>query len=171
MVPLATIKSALRIDYTADDEELTRLRDAALSFIERRTQLVLKPAAQTLYLTSWRDSTIPAVPFLSLTSVTYYDAANALTTMPAADYWLDRSEGPMPVLRFLERPGLYEGTAISVAYQAGYAALPSELVHAVIGLTGHWYNNPEAAQPVAMATVPMGVHYILENLSSRSSIR
>lgn len=171
MVPLATIKSALRIDYTADDEELTRLRDAAASFVERRTQLVLRPAAQSLYLAGFVDTLIPAHPFNSLTSVTYYDASNVLTTMPSTKYWIDRTQGPMPVLRFLEAPVVKEGTAITVAYSAGYAALPSEIVHAIIGLTGHWYNNPEAAQPVALATVPLGVHYILENVSTRSNLR
>lgn len=171
MVPLATIKSALRIDYTADDEELTRLRDAAVSFIERRTQLVLKPTPQTLYLAEFKDSLLPAHPYNSISSVTYYSSGNVLTTMPSADYWIDRTDGPMPIIRFLEKPTTYEGTAITVSYNAGYGALPSELVHAVIGLTGHWYNNPEAAQPIALATVPLGIHFILENLSTRSNVR
>ena len=171
MVPLATIKSALRIDYTTDDEELTRLRDAAVAFVERRTQLVLRPAPQSLYLSKFRDALLPAHPFNSMDSVRYYNASNVLTTMPTADYWIDRTDGPIPTIRFLETPTIYEGTAITVSYNAGFGSLPQEIVHAVIGLTGHWYSNPEAAQPVALATVPMGIHFILENLSTRSNLR
>ena len=42
-VPLSTIKSALKIDYDDDDTDIVRLREAAISLVERRTQLLLSP--------------------------------------------------------------------------------------------------------------------------------
>lgn len=170
-VPLSTIKSALKVDYDDDDKELVRLREAAISLIARRTQLILAPSSELLYLARWRDTMFPGYPFTSVTSVTYYDSGNVLTTMPASQYWVDRSDGQIPVIRFLETPGIYEGTNITVTYAAGYSVLPNELVHAVIALVGHWYNNPEAAQPVALSTVPLSLGYILDQLSTRSNIR
>jgi len=170
-VPLSTIKSALKIDYSDDDADLTRLREAAISLIERRTQLSLSPSAQTLYLAWWKDTLIPGYPFVSLTDVTYYNASNVLTTVPAGDYWVDRTDGPMPIIRFLEAPAIYEGTAISVNYTAGYSAVPNEIVHCVIALVGGWYSNPEAFQPVGLSPVPMSVEFILDQVAARSPIR
>lgn len=170
-VPLSTIKSALKVDYDDDDKDLVRLREAAISLIERKAQILLGQASQTLYLARFEKTLIPAFPFVSLSAVQYYDESGNLTTMTGTDYWVDRSEGEMPVLRFLEQPGIKEGTNITVTYLAGYSVIPNEIVHAVIALVGHWYNNPEAAQPVALSTVPVSLGYILDHISTRSHIR
>ena len=170
-VPLSTIKSALKIDYADDDADLIRLREAAVAFVERRTGLRLAPTACTLYLNAWRDSVLPEVPFVSLTSVAYVDAAEASQTLAAGDYWLDRSDGPMPVLRFLEGPDLAEGTAVTVTYTAGYSVIPTDLTHCVIAIVGAWYNNPEAFQPIGLSVVPMSVEAILDMASVRAVLR
>lgn len=171
MVTLSQIKSALKVDYTDDDAELMRLRDAAVSLVELRTQLALSRRTETMYLSKFVDTLIPVHPFISLSSVVYRDSGNVSTTMPTADYWIDRSDGPMPRLRFLETPGIYEGTNIVVTYEAGYAQAPNEIGHAVIALVGHWYNNPEAAQPIGLSTVPLSLEFILSHLSTRSNLR
>lgn len=170
-VPLSTIKSALKIDYDDDDSDLTRLREAAISLIERRTTISLSPRAEVLYLPTWKDALIPAIPFVSITSVTYYNSSNVLTTTPGGDYWIDRSDGPVPLVRFLEAPSIYEGTVVMVNYVAGYSAVPNDLVHCVIALVGGWYNNPEAFQPIGLQSVPMSVEFILAEHSARSSLR
>jgi len=170
-VQLSTIKSALKIDYADDDTDLIRLREAAVQFVEKTIGASLTPRATTLYLSRWTNSLIPEHPFNSLTNVKYYDSSNVLTTMPEGDYWIDQTDGPMPRIRFLEAPAIYEGTAISVNYNAGYSATPDPLVHAVIGLVGAWYNNPEAFQPIGLTAVPMGVAAILEIYSNRSNLR
>jgi hypothetical protein len=77
----------------------------------------------------------------------------------------------MPVLRFLEGPAIYEGTAITVTYVAGYTLVPSELTHAIIALVGHWYNNPEAASIVTLQQVPMSVEYIFDSIGVREKLR
>lgn len=170
-VPLSTIKSALKIDYDDDDKDLLRLREAAVSLIERRTQLLLSPSSETLYLAKFTDTMIPSAPYVSFSKVTYTDQAGASVDLPGTDYWIDLSQGSMPVLRFLQTPSFKDGTNIVVTYSAGYSVLPNELVHAVIALVGHWYNNPEAAQPIALSTVPVSLGYILDHLSTRSNIR
>jgi uncharacterized phiE125 gp8 family phage protein len=170
-VPLSTIKSALKIDYTDDDADLIRLREAALDLVERRTQCYLSPQVRQMYLAQFTDTLIADHPFNSVSSVQYYDGSNTLVSMPSSGYWIDRTGGPMPVLRFLDHPSIYEGTAVTVTYNAGYSTVPNVLVHAVISLVGGWYNNPESVQPIGLSTVPLSVEFILDGFSTGSRIR
>jgi len=170
-IPLSTIKSALKIDYDDDDVDLIRLREAAASLIERKCEVTLAPTDKTLYLAKFTDTLLPDHPFIGLTSVTYYNASNVLATMPAGDYWIDRTDGPMVRIRFLEQPAIYEGTAISVNYTAGYDYVPNEIVHAIIALVGAWYNNPEALTVVGLQQVPLSLEYIIDAAGVRSPMR
>ena len=170
-VPLSTIKSALKIDYDDDDTDIVRLREAAISLVERRTQLLLSPQTSTQYLAKFEDTMLSAYPYSSLTTVVYANASHVTTTMPSTDYWVDKTQGPIPVLRFLEHPAMKEGHAITVTYEAGYSSVPNELTHAIIALVGGWYNNPESVQPISLQTVPLSVEYILSNISTRSNLR
>lgn len=170
-VPLSTIKSALRIDYDDDDTDLIRLREAAMQLVEKETGRALTQRTETLYLSSWTDTVLPGFPYTSVTSVGYTDGAGASQTLAAADRWIDLSDGPMPVLRFLEKPTRKEGTMVVVTYACGHDALPDPLTHCVIALVGGWYNNPEAFQPIALSAVPMSVGYIMDSYRVRSPIR
>jgi uncharacterized phiE125 gp8 family phage protein len=170
-IPLSTIKSALKIDYADDDTTLLLYREAAEELVERETGLYMTPLVRQLFLARFEDTAIPLLPFTSVTKVEYQNSANANTLMPAADYWLDRSNGPAPVLKFLETPATYEGTNITVSVDCGYNAIPNALVHCIIALVGGWYNNPEAFQPVGLNAVPMSVDYILSSYRARSFIR
>lgn len=170
-IPLSTIKTALKIDYSDDDADLIRLRETAKVFVEKRTGLALQPRTEYLFLSTWTDSLIPVAPLLEIQHVRYQNSANAQTEMPVADYWFDRTEGPLQMIRFLKTPEIYDGTVITFTYKAGYNNIPDPLVHAMIALVGHWYNNPEAAQPIGLQTVPMSVEAILDMYSIRSQLR
>jgi uncharacterized phiE125 gp8 family phage protein len=170
-IPLSTIKSALKISYDDDDSDIVRLREAAIALVERRTGLFLHQRTESLYLNAWNDCIVPGVPFVSLTSIAYTDANGAAQTLAASDYWLDRSDGPAPYLRFLAYPYRKDGTAIVATYVAGYSSIPNEITHACIALIGAWYNNPEAFQAVSLSVVPLSVEYILETVSARSVLR
>jgi len=170
-VPLSTIKAALKIEYDEDDLELIRLRETASSLIERETGLSMTPGKREMYLAGWTDTAVAFTPFTSVFAVIYVDSAGSNATMPSTDYWVDYAQGPIPILRFLESPAIKEGTNITVTVTCGYETLPNELVHAIIALTGAWYNNPEAFQPIGLSMVPMSLQYIIESLRVRSYIR
>lgn len=170
-VPLSTIKAALKIDYDTDDTDLIRLREVATKVIEQRTQIRLQPATELLYLSSFHSALLPVHPFVEVKYVTYQDASNATVSMPSSDYYIDRTDGPIPMIGFLDFPAIYEGTAITVAYTAGFESIPDPLVHCIISLTGAMYNNPEAVQPISLSTVPLSVQFILDQYSTRSHIR
>jgi uncharacterized phiE125 gp8 family phage protein len=166
-ISLATVKTALKIDYSDDDAELTRLISVAISWVETYCGFKLTSASRTMYLGDWRRTVLAVQPVTSITSVVYTDTADDAQTVDAEDYWLDRT-GDLVALEFLDTFERKDGTLITVTYLAGYSTEPNEAVQAVISLVGLWYNNPEAAQPVGLATVPMGAQFMLEHLRIRA---
>jgi len=164
-IALATIKAALKIDYTDDDTELERIRDAAVAWVENYCGFALSSASRTMYLRDWKDTVFAVQPVTALTSVAYTDTSGGSATLTSGtDYYWDQS-GPVSVLRFLaEPPSMKDGTLATVTYTAGYATEPNEVVQAVISITGLWYNNPEAAQPIGLSAVPLGAQFMLEHL-------
>jgi uncharacterized phiE125 gp8 family phage protein len=170
-VPLSTIKNALKIDYSDDDADLLRYRLAAIEVVERRTgqSLTVKPNVQ--YLSTFTDALLPAVPFVAISSVNYTDADGNSQTLPSTEYAIDRSCGPLPIIRFSSAPVTKWGTTIDIAYTAGYDGAPEALVHCIIALVGGWYNNPEAFQPIGLNPVPMSVEFVLSMYDARQFIR
>lgn len=164
-IALATIKAALKIDYTDDDTELERIRDAAVAWVEQYCGFALSSASRTMFLTEWRDTVFAVQPVTALTSIAYTDTSGGAATLTGGtDYYWDKS-GSVGVLRFLDDPpAMKSGTLATVTYTAGYSTEPNEVVQAVISLTGLWYNNPEAAQPIGLTAVPLGAQFMLEHL-------
>jgi len=166
-VSLATVKAALKIDYTDDDTELTRLIAAATSWVETYTGLKMTQASRTMRLREWKRTVFSELPWVSTTSVTYTDLSGATITMVSGtDYWVDNSQ-QLAAIEFLEEPTMKDGTLATVTFVAGYSTEPNEVVQAIISLVGLWYNNPEAAQPVGLQVVPLGGQFVLEHLRVR----
>ena len=166
-VTLATVKAALKIDYTDDDTELTRLIGAATSWVETYTGLKMTQASRTMRLREWKRTVFSELPWVSTTSVTYTDTSGATITMVSGtDYWVDNSQ-QLAALEFLNTPSMKDGTLATVTFVAGYSTEPNEVVQAIISLVGLWYNNPEAAQPVGLQVVPLGGQFVLEHLRVR----
>jgi uncharacterized phiE125 gp8 family phage protein len=170
-VSLSTVKAALKIDYTDDDTELTRLIGVATSWVEYYTGIKLTQATRTMYLREFARTAFADYPYVSTTSVTYTNGSGATVTMTSGtDYWVDIS-GDIKAVEFLNEPSIKEGTLITVTYVAGYSTEPNEVVQAIISLVGLYYNNPEAAQPVGLTTVPLGGQFMLEHLRIRGTFR
>ncbi len=168
---LATVKAALRLDYTEDDAELSRLILAAEAWVENYCGIRLASATRTMSLLAWRRTAFAEYPYSSVTSVTYTDTADVVQTLTAgSDYWVDTTQ-PMACIEFTVAPALKVGTLITVTYVAGYAAYPNEVAQAVISLVGLWYSNPEAAQPTALSSVPLGGQFMLEHLRVKGPFR
>lgn len=163
-VTTATVKTALRIDYSDDDAELSRLITAATAWVETYTGLLMTQASRTMYLREFKRTVFAHLPYVSLTSVVYTNPAGSSVTMTSGtDYWVDTSK-TLPALEFLETPSIKDGTLITVTYSAGYSTEPNEVVQCIIALVGAWYNNPEAMQPVALSAPPLGAQFMLEHL-------
>jgi len=169
-IPIDVLRTRLRIDVDADDAILTTLCIAAGEMIERELGIALKSSSRTAKLDRWRRFIPPVQPCTGVTSVTYYNASNVLTTMPATDWYVNQTD-EMLALEFLENPSFYEGTFPTVTYTAGYSQVPHALQQAIVALVGAWYANPDATNPVALAEVPLSLKYILSAYSSRGALR
>jgi uncharacterized phiE125 gp8 family phage protein len=165
---LATIKTALKIDYTYDDAEIIRLRDAAIAFIEDYCGISIADNTHNLYISYWMKTRFDIQPFASVNYVNYVDSTGATVTMPSTDYFLIRSHPPSVYINFKEFPSIYEDTEILINYNTGYDELPDHITQAIIAITGAWYNNPESTAPITLTEVPLSARFILENLKSRS---
>lgn len=159
---LATVKAALRIDYVDDDSELSRLILAAEAFVESYTGVRISSASRSMTLLSFKRTKFADYPRTLTGAVTYYNEANVFTVM-SQGYWTDTTQA-LDAIEFTEVPATYPGTVITVSYTAGYATMPNEIAQVVISLVGLWYNNPEAAQPITMTSVPLGGMFMLEQL-------
>ena len=169
-ITLSTIKQALKIDYSTDDAELSRLRDAAISFITEYTGIALQNKSKVQFLPYWMRTRINTYPFNAITSVKFTNTSGTLTTMPTTDWFLDKSEEPSVFINFLEFPSVKEGTFIEVTYTTGYAVFPKEVEQLVISMIGAWYNNPEATAPITLSTVPLSAQFIMDNLKAKGSL-
>jgi len=82
----------------------------------------------------------------SITSITYYDGANALQTLSSADYYYSVYEEPLKILPTDSWPETYDDrfNAVIVEFVTGYTSpdtCPDALKHAVKLLLGDMYNN------------------------------
>ena len=169
-IPIDILKTRLRIDVDADDVILTTLCIAAGEVIERETGVSLASETRTAKLDKWRRFVLPVQPVASVTSVTYYNGNNVLTTMPTADWYVDDTDS-LTALQFKETPEIYEGTYPTVTYEAGYVQVPHALQQAIVGLVGAWYANPDATSVASLAEVPLSLKYILNAYSARGALR
>ena len=170
-VTTANVKSAMRIDYSDDDTLIASLITHVTDFVERYCGFALSNATRTMKLTSFNRSVFSVVPFSSLTSVTYTNPAGSVVTMTSGvDYWLDDSD-ELAALVFLNTPEMKAGTLATVTYVAGYTTYPPSVDQVIISIVGAHYNNPEAAQPISLSTVPLGAQFMLEHLRMRGPFR
>lgn len=161
MIPLRTLKGALRLDpdSTAEDEHLELLEAAAVAYVEdetgryyrapaERTERVEANGQRSLWLTS--DPVGDVAVTLDGAAVDAADFEVFGRELRHANYW-GRSIAPV---------------VAEVTYTAGYEPqeAPADIRFAVVQLVTHWYEN---RLPVAFAAapqeIPMAAAQILRN--------
>lgn len=168
VVSLSTFRAMLRIDFDADDAMLSFYLDAAAAFVERHTRRKLSLVTRTVVVhEDWPDSiTLPFPPFVSVTAVTYKDAAGATQTLSSSKYRINES-GPLARVEFYDDlPDQHADVPrIAVAYTCGYAAgaIPHDLQLAVMRIAGTYYMNPEAVAMLTLNEVPFGARAVINN--------
>lgn len=175
---LAALKPMLRIDTDDEDAVLTAFLQAAVDYLDGKDGLLgraLLTQQWTLTLDYGWPSTvvIPLPPLQSVDSITYVDPDGITQTLDSAAYMVltDREPGVISPAYDTDWPAVRcQKAAISITFTAGYGAagtdMPKSLLHAIVLLTGHLFEQRDVVVVGSGATVnevPMGVHALLAN--------
>lgn len=169
-VSLSEAKAQCRVDHSDDDTLIGLLISGATAHLDGYTGVL----GRALVTQTWRQDLesfsdplrLALGPVASITSVTYYDADNAVQTLAGTVYGLFADEfGAYLALKPDQSfPSVYSRRdAISVTYVAGVAdsAVPAPIKHAILLMVGHWYANREAVAEAQMHEVPMAVDALI----------
>lgn len=156
------VKKHAWIDHDDDDELVDSLLLTAFEWLQPPAGCLrysIAPQTLRVDLPCWPASglELPAGPVTSISSVKYFDTANAEQTVDAAYYFADsnalvwKDTFTWPVL--YTRPG-----AVRITYVAGFTATPERIKTAIKACVKHWYDNRDAVAAVgAMNMMPLGV--------------
>lgn len=147
-ITLPDVKAALRVETDADDALLTRMAATARAYVERRLDLAILRQSWTLTLDAAPDRPVPLRPgkVAAVTSGTVRYGDEEPRTFGPDEVRLRRSVPASVTFAF---PRLLDGapiTELTVGFDTGWAdaeAVPPELIHAILLLTAHYYEQRE----------------------------
>lgn len=173
-VSVADVKAHLRVDIDDDDTLLGGLITAAREWCEMFTWRAFIEQTWDYGLGGWpaRAIAVPRPNLLSVTSVTYYDEANASAVFNSANYYVDTLSKPG---RIVLNAGsnwpsatLRPVNGVIVRFVAGFGDegtdVPEAIRTAIKLLVGDLYENREStivAQGVSVVDAPFGVKALL----------
>lgn len=172
-VTVAEAKVHCAVSRDDHDDLIERLITAARQACEAATRRALCTQTWDLTLPGWPDDDrrariyLPLPPLVSVTSITYLDAAGDEQTIDDATYKVRAGSPGIVSLRNGELwPSvLDEDDPITIRFVAGYgvaANVPATLKQAMLLLVGHWYEHPEAVVTGTIATeLPLAVKSLL----------
>jgi uncharacterized phiE125 gp8 family phage protein len=166
-VTLAEAKMQCRVDGTDENDLINTYISAATSHVESVTGRAIISQTWELVLDDFSDAIlIPKGPVQSITSVKYFDTAEAEQTLAADQYTLDNVSDPAWLVRpeGVTYPEVADGVNnVIIRFVAGYSALPPEMKAAIMLLIAHFYDNRSTG------TFPEAVNALLTNHRSFAS--
>lgn len=170
LVSLEEVNARLKIDITDDNAGVTRLIKASTGMAEKFTQRAFLTQQWKLQLSSFPCKSliqIPLPPLQSVESIEYIDSDGVEQTLADTDYIVDISgiigsvslapNKSWPVTQ--SRPD-----AVVINFTCGYgdaAAIPDDIVLAVLMLIGHFDINREATSDRPVSELPLGAQQLL----------
>jgi uncharacterized phiE125 gp8 family phage protein len=157
---------------SAEDTLISSLITTAREHVEN----VLRRALITQTWEMWLDYfpegdlEIPLPPLASITSIKYYDTANAEATFAAANYFVDTKSNPGRVVLSYGTAwpsvSLRQINGVCITFVAGYgaaAAIPQAIKQAMLLLIAYWYDQREAVLTTGAMPkeVPLAVDALL----------
>jgi uncharacterized phiE125 gp8 family phage protein len=171
-VTLTEVKAHLRDTSNNEDDFLTSLIRAARIFGERYHGRAYIEQTWRMSLDGFRSPIrLPYPPLISVVSIQYLDAANALQTLDSSVYevFTDDEPGEIRLAADQNWPTTYAAhNAVKVTFKAGYgtaaSSVPETVKVALKQLVAHWAN--EGRQPVmsgiSVSDVPKTVEYLFD---------
>lgn len=161
---LATAKEHVAVETSASDALLQRFVDAAVRYVELASRTSLFDQSRTLVLDSFPDQDfiqLYSSPVKTVTSFTTYNE------LDVADATFNKFTVDVVGSRLLLNYGYYwptylrSNSAVKIIYVSGYgttvAALPPNLVQAVMLLVATWFANRESGGCAVTPEMAMGV--------------
>ena len=166
---LDDIKLFLRVDHDDEDDVITALANAAISWCENYCNRIFNTGGSaTFYLSRFRSASLAYGPVTSITSVVYDDTTGTQQTLDTSKYYFDTPADNTLRIYFHDTPDLEDYNSQPVRVTAAVGAAPSdEVKHAVRLLTGHWYEN---RRTVVTGTIANSVPFAVEALLSSQRI-
>ena len=167
------VKTHLRIMTSDDDGYINDLIKVVRKKVEYDLRRALTTQTWIMYLDNFPGSgnliRIPYPPLQSITTIKYYDTANAQQTWSSDEYEVDIYSEPARVgeVSGYTWPSTYDRmNAVEITFLAGYGAtaatVPWTVKQAMFLLCGHYYENREATtdgRPIT--TVPMAYENLI----------
>jgi uncharacterized phiE125 gp8 family phage protein len=168
VIPLAEVKSHLRVDQTFDDAIIGGYMAAAAAHCGQ--VLAWRTFQPTTYKASFdywdgQEVYLPYPPLLAVASIAVVDESDLpfdVVTIDPDTWVLDKALGRV---RFFG-DGVNGGGAagrLTVTYTAGYATLPVWARQAILLLTGHYYENRESVV-VGAGVTAMAIPQAVEDI-------
>jgi len=172
-VTLAQVKLHSRISHSEDDSWLTMAIVVARQYIEKTCELSLITQTRRTTFGGFHKPwlTLAYGPTISITTIEYYDQANALQTL--ATYQAALESNPCLIVPAAGQP--WPSTmpnridAVKVTYVAGYGAaenVPAALKQGILLLVDFWYSNRSAVEMGSPGPIPFGVDALLNLFAS-----
>lgn len=174
IISVADFKTNNNIAHADDDTLIGGLVAAAEAMLDGPRGRVGKCLVNQTWAYSVRCAddrlSLPAVPAVSITSVSYFDGAGDEQTLNLDGFWFQKSED----WAYLEPksgfawPALEDrADALTVTYVAGFGAnadaVPANLKQAALLMVGHWYENREdTTYDKALREIPMGAASLID---------
>ena len=167
------LKDWLRVDGSDDDTLLGELAAGARAYFENATNRQLITATWQLKLSNFPagggDLILTVSPLQSVTSITYVNTSDVVTTWDSGDYVVDTDSnvGRLRPAYNKDYPSDVRGYAqdVVVTFVAGYgdaaSDCPDGALLAIKLLAGNWYENRESNAPISLQPVPMALQALM----------
>lgn len=162
----AEAREHLRVDDTYEDGYLESLIAAATNHVEKYCGRSFTAQGLTLCLDAFTDEIhLPRGPISAITGITYYDANNALQTLPPSIYDADLISDPAVVALAFNQvwPSTYSRrNAVRIAYTTA-ATVPDAVKMAIKLIIGQWFEMRSSVSERAVFELPNGIEALLAN--------
>lgn len=169
-VTLDEAKAQCRVDHDDEDDYIESLIRRAVALFDGDGEL-----GRAMVTQSWAQWETQAPgwvrlqmgPFISLTSVQYYDGAGVLQTATLGNFetWLDGDHVIVKPKDGYDWPSAQvRPDAIKITYSAGFGAaadVPETVKGAILLAVGHWYDRRAAASDAGLEDIQLGVDRLL----------
>lgn len=172
-VTATILKDWLRVDGSDEDTLIGELAAGARAYFENATNRQLITATWQFKLDTFPngggDLILTVSPLQSVTSITYVNTSDVVTTWDAANYVVDTDSnvGRVRPAYNIDYPSDVRGydQDVVVTFVAGYgdaaSDCPDGALLAIKLLAGNWYENRESNAPISLQPVPMALQALI----------